>query len=58
MAGHLIAQVVAACTDLRTYTGSQRQPEIQLVISSLLKHSDSLTVLDLDNSSIMWTESG
>ncbi|KAI9236370.1 MAG: hypothetical protein BYD32DRAFT_462582 [Podila humilis] len=58
MAGHPIVHFIAACNDLRTYIGSQCQTELELVVSSLLKHSDSFIVLDLGNSFIVWTEGG
>lgn len=58
MTGLLVAQVIAACTDLRTYLGSRHQTNPQPVASSLLKHGPSLTALDLGDSTIIWTEHG
>ncbi|KAG0352586.1 hypothetical protein BG005_007999 [Podila minutissima] len=59
MHGKYAADIIVACSDLTTYVGLHDQREPQIAISALQSmHRDTLTVVDLCASGLVWTASG
>ncbi|KAG0086400.1 hypothetical protein BGZ93_000134 [Podila epicladia] len=59
MHGQYAADIIVACSDLITYAGLHDQREPQIAISALQSmHRDTLTVVDLCASGLVWTAAG